>query len=127
MERIYFLSNFFALTNNEVHEYRGEGKLRYHPLLGNIYKFPSETGWIWPIFMPRNLDFVLQGMELGLDYTVISDLKDRCEFLHERKCSIHEFKPNVCNKFSFRIVKDKQHLGIFDEFEQIGQGLKKRN
>ncbi len=112
----------FVLEN---HDYVGEGKYRYHALLGFIYKYPAEYNWTWPIFIPKSLEVVYKGMDVGLDYIIISDLKNQCEFLEDNSCSIHSIKPNICRIFPFEKIEGELKMTLFEEFEKICSGLKK--
>jgi len=111
----------------ETHTYCGEGKYRYHPLLGPIYKYPKPFEWCWPIFIPDHFEILYQGIKRGLSYLVISDLKNQCEFLDANSCKIHAIKPHVCKEFPYQEIDGQRQLALFEEFIKICPGLKRQS
>ncbi|MBY9017927.1 MAG: hypothetical protein KGD66_03750 [Candidatus Lokiarchaeota archaeon] len=54
-----------------------------------------------PIYIPKDFETILNGLELGLEYILHSDAFGRCPFLKLNLCLIHEIKPLACKKFPY--------------------------
>jgi len=88
------------------HEYKGEGD-----------GFQIERPFLkrnWgsrPVLIPKNLEIILQGIDLDLEYILTHELHGQCPFLSENLCVIQASKPKVCRQFPF----DKEnHLRVDD-------------
>ena len=92
----------FVLDN---HDYLGEGtsNLPVHSYFS--FFFPVDTYFEEvgprPIFSPKSIVVMLQGMEMGLKYVLRYNSHGQCFFLKESRCSIHKIKPVTCQEFPF--------------------------
>ncbi len=111
-EKLEDLKNFI-LKN---HHYLGQ---EFLPL--PIYSFITETG-LKPIFTPKSFQIMLEALNRGIVYLIKLESYERCPFLEEKSCMIHEIKPRECKNFPY----DKEgNLKVHDHVLKICNGFKK--
>lgn len=113
LSRISELRQFIEKT----HLYFGESKT-----LEAVYSIFPNMRWT-PIFLPKKFDAVLEGLQRGLKYAILTDSYGKCPFLHLNDCLIQEYKPYCCQKFPY---DRRGHLKIDDYRLEKCKGLKRR-
>ncbi len=104
----------FVLEN---HTYIGEGRGF------NIDRPFFKLDWSnRPILNPKSFEIILEGMKMGLNYTIITEMSDDCPFLRGNICFIQELKPEGCRKFPFN---KKNELRLDDFTLEKCKGIKK--
>jgi Fe-S-cluster containining protein len=53
------------------------------------------------ILSPQTYQIVLEGMDLGMKYMLISKQNGDCVFFTGQGCAIYEIKPSICTNFPF--------------------------
>lgn len=75
------------------------------------------------IFKPFDFQTMLQGMQLGVKYMLMSELNGYCIFFKGDHCSIHEVKPRICQQFPYdetgRLALNHWTLSICKGIKQL--------
>jgi Fe-S-cluster containining protein len=53
------------------------------------------------LIIPKSINSILKGLELGWEYILKTDVSGKCPFLNSNLCSIHDFKPIGCKMFPY--------------------------
>jgi Fe-S-cluster containining protein len=123
IERIREKYNNFDSKIEELKDFIKKNHLFYGRNCLRQYNktFLSNLGFD-PVLVPKNFDYIIKGLNYGLEYIIKTDVSGTCPFLTLNLCSIHDFKPMGCKNFPYTKNKCLRKDNLFSS---ICSGLKK--